>query len=213
MSIIEEYPGTFDVIRKYVDRGLKPADIKRIVGRSVKGRVVDTIVDQVVSEKKRADDARRIAESLRTKQINEVLDRAIANAVLRYRIIPVRGCGPSVDSIIDAVAIKHGLTRNQILSDSKSKPIVLARHEGYFIAVCETRLSLPQIGKKFRRDHTSILHGVRMHALRNGLPLPRGMTFNPRIREVGAKCGQDVSSRFYGDFSGSDVADQATVTG
>ena len=68
--------------------------------------------------------------------------------------------------IVARVATWHGLTSKDILGDDRTRPVVAARHEAFFHVVVETGLTLPQIGKRFNRDHTTIMHGVRKQRAR-----------------------------------------------
>lgn len=65
-----------------------------------------------------------------------------------------------VAEVVAQVAHKHGLAPKDILSASRTAPIVRARHE------CWRRLrergwSYPAIARAFDRDHTTVLAGVR----------------------------------------------------
>lgn len=64
--------------------------------------------------------------------------------------------------LIRAVAMKHALTVADIKGPSRAMNIVDARQEAMAM-VYKTRpdLSLPQIGRIFDRDHTTILHALR----------------------------------------------------
>jgi len=58
-------------------------------------------------------------------------------------------------------------TMAAILGDSRMRPLVQARHHVWW----EVRRQRPDaswmaMGRRFKRDHTSILHGVRKHAER-----------------------------------------------
>lgn len=64
------------------------------------------------------------------------------------------------------IASSHRLTIAQIFSDQRSKHIVKARHESFYRLHRELGMSLAQIGRHFRMDHTSVLHGVRQHEKR-----------------------------------------------
>lgn len=66
------------------------------------------------------------------------------------------------ERIIKAVALKHNVQVAAIMGPSKSGRIVAIRHEA-MVRVYQARpdLSLPQIGKLFDRDHTSVLHALR----------------------------------------------------
>lgn len=65
------------------------------------------------------------------------------------------------------VCAKHRVAWRDMFSTRRSKGMVAARHEAMWRIYNETSLSLPQIGKKFDRDHTTILHAIRkMEALK-----------------------------------------------
>lgn len=71
--------------------------------------------------------------------------------------------------ILEEVAAKHGLQVKDITSPARTRPIVNARHEAAYRLRNEAGLSFPQIGRLIgNRDHTSALHGVRMHSARIG---------------------------------------------
>ncbi len=77
----------------------------------------------------------------------------------------------TMDEIIEEVASKHGLRPADLLGPRRTKVFVLPRHEAmYRIAAERSDLSYPRIAAYFDRDHTTVLHGVRKHAKRNGLP-------------------------------------------
>lgn len=103
----------------------------------------------------------------RERQRIEAIDRAIreAKAVEAYRtieVLPPPADKVSVRDIIHSVAVKHGFTAELILGERRSKPLVIARHE----AICEAArlrpdMSLPELGRQFKRDHTTIIHALR----------------------------------------------------
>ncbi len=63
--------------------------------------------------------------------------------------------------ILREVAAKHGLTAAEILSARRDKTVVLARQETIWRLSKETSMSLPAIGKKMGRDHTTVLYSIR----------------------------------------------------
>lgn len=78
------------------------------------------------------------------------------------------------ERIIDEVANRNGLKAEQLMARRRLQALVRARHEAFYELYDKTKLSLPQIGRKFGMDHTTVLHGARKHAARNGLPLLSG---------------------------------------
>lgn len=71
---------------------------------------------------------------------------------------------PAWKIITEQMCRKHGITVAEILSPRRDKRLNLVRQEIWYRLTRETTMSLPQIGRRFNRDHTSILHGVRKHA-------------------------------------------------
>lgn len=73
----------------------------------------------------------------------------------------------TADLIIREVATKHGLTLAEIKATRRKVKIVDARYEVFFRLSKETSMSLPMIGRKLGGyDHTTVLHGIRMHEKR-----------------------------------------------
>lgn len=76
--------------------------------------------------------------------------------------------------IAETVAAKHGLTLKELFEPTHRWRISHARQEAF--ALCYARrdlsrgqfdpYSLPAIGRYFRRDHTTVLWGVRAYARR-----------------------------------------------
>ena len=68
----------------------------------------------------------------------------------------------AIDDIISIVASYYGVERDCVMSHSKrSKMPSHARHVAMYLSRTLTRHSLPEIGRSFDRDHTSVLGGVR----------------------------------------------------
>ena len=111
------------------------------------------------------------AKQERERRRVEAIDRAIrdakeaaeARAAETYKTITVIPIDKvAVRDIIERVAAKHGFTAEQILGHRRSIPIVVARQE----AMCEAAklrpdMSLPELGRQFKRDHTTLIHALR----------------------------------------------------
>lgn len=66
-----------------------------------------------------------------------------------------------LQNIIDLVARMHGVSFAAVMSKSKRARICIAR----YAAICAIRqarpgMTLPQLGKLFGRDHTTIIHAL-----------------------------------------------------
>jgi chromosomal replication initiation ATPase DnaA len=66
-----------------------------------------------------------------------------------------------VEDIIKAVGRHYGIARNEILSVRRDKDVVLPRQVAVYLCKQLTSRSLPEIGRRMGRDHTTILHSVR----------------------------------------------------
>lgn len=64
------------------------------------------------------------------------------------------------------VAIKHHLKVSDLISPRRNVPFVLARHEAMWRLSKETELTTTQIGRLFKRDHTTCISAVRKHQWR-----------------------------------------------
>lgn len=72
------------------------------------------------------------------------------------------GHPPTIAMVIRAVCEAYRCTQQDLLSDRRTKSIMLPRHVCMALAKRLTRKSLPEIGRKMGdRDHTTILHAVR----------------------------------------------------
>jgi chromosomal replication initiator protein len=64
------------------------------------------------------------------------------------------------EGIIEQAAQTCGLSVEDIVGEKKSRRLVIARHYAMNRVYYETNLSLPEIGRLFGRDHTTIIYGV-----------------------------------------------------
>lgn len=79
--------------------------------------------------------------------------------------------GQKINATIKVVALRHGVSLEEIMSDTTKHKIARARHEAMYILKTKFRLSYPRIGAIMRRDHSTVIHGVRAHAARIGEPM------------------------------------------
>ena len=104
----------------------------------------------------------KLEAEARSKREEEArLDAILKATVDKYRVIELHK-NRSSKAIIREVAEKTGVSYDLIMSPSRNKRIVAARDQA-IRAVCDeySNLSLPQIGRIFGRDHTTILHSLR----------------------------------------------------
>jgi hypothetical protein len=68
---------------------------------------------------------------------------------------------PKVEQIQRAVAIHFGISKMDLLSARRSPDVARPRQIGMYLSKTLSLKSLPDIGRRFGRDHTTILHGIR----------------------------------------------------
>lgn len=54
----------------------------------------------------------------------------------------------------------HGMTIEALLGYTRTAAVMLARQEAMYLTAKYTRLSLPQIGRLFNRDHSTVCHAI-----------------------------------------------------
>jgi chromosomal replication initiator protein len=74
---------------------------------------------------------------------------------------------PTVDRILDATGELFGITREELLSDSRTARVAWPRQVAMYLAREHTGQSLPAIGRSFGgRNHTTVLHACKRTAER-----------------------------------------------
>lgn len=106
-------------------------------------------------EKMAAQEAQAVRNSWRT---NPVIPSKVVDAVRFYGHRPSKGF---MGSVVLEVAEKTGVTPKQILGSSRKRNIVRARQLAMWGAR-QHGVSFPEIGRFFNRDHTTVIHGVKM---------------------------------------------------
>lgn len=108
------------------------------------------------------------------RELKGALKSLIMRSMLRGRQIDrelaedvIRSIGKSTSALVDAeriiktVSTYFGLKPQDIKSQKRSKMIALSRHIAMYLARTESKMSFPEIGKKFGgKDHTSVMHAV-----------------------------------------------------
>lgn len=66
----------------------------------------------------------------------------------------------TVDKVFSAVYHKYGIQREELVSSRRTKEIASARHVSVYLIRKITDMSLPNIGKIFNRDHSTIISSL-----------------------------------------------------
>ncbi|GAU86007.1 helix-turn-helix domain-containing protein [Bosea sp. BIWAKO-01] len=122
---------------------------------------------------------------------DEARPGAVPWAVVRkqYRLhhasAPLRG-KTQAGAIIAAVASETGITIDAIKGEQRVAAIAQARQLAIWRVAAETQLSLSEIGRQFHRDHTTVLHAIRVINQRRGADV-RGYGRVPAAKIDGKK--------------------------
>jgi chromosomal replication initiation ATPase DnaA len=74
---------------------------------------------------------------------------------------PVLRRPPSIRAIILAVAEEYGISPLDVVSERRSRGITLPRQLVMYLARYFTTRSLPEIGRRLGKDHSTVLWGTR----------------------------------------------------
>ena len=126
-----------------------PEDIRHYVARQVTTscRDVEGAFNQLLIQHKFSDKPMGFEE----------LDKMLGHLVRSQDTKRVR-----IEDIQKIVARQFNVSRNDLLSNRRTRVIVRPRQVAMYLAKVMTPRSLPEIGRRFGgRDHTTVLHAVR----------------------------------------------------
>ena len=92
---------------------------------------------------------------------NGKMDTDAVMRAVRDLIRDNQSFAPSPEVIIEETGKCYGIEVSDIMSGSRTKEITLARQVAMYITRQQTQLSLPEIGKVFDRDHSTIIHSLQ----------------------------------------------------
>lgn len=70
---------------------------------------------------------------------------------------------PTIKEIQKCISKHFNVSMNDLMSPRRFAKVVVPRQIGFYLARKLTRLSLPDIGRRFGgKDHTTVLHGSRV---------------------------------------------------
>jgi chromosomal replication initiator protein len=151
---------------------------------------------------------RRLEGALtRVLAVSSVFDEPLAGPALT-RALPVSEgraetdvslTAPTVATIQEAVSSVLGVPREALLSKQRTPRVTRARQLAMFLARELTPLSLAQIAREFDRDHSTVLHALKVVAQRN----EPGSDYAGDIHSVRAALGK-LESGYSGTGAQSD---------
>ena len=76
-------------------------------------------------------------------------------------VLPEGPPSPEAQDVLQLVAEAYEVTINELLGRQRVHRLVLPRHVAMFLVRKHTDHSFPEIGRRFRRDHTTVQHACR----------------------------------------------------
>lgn len=103
-----------------------------------------------------------LREAARKRRIEELERQRIAG---REKLIR-QSAHKDARAVIARVALEMDVRIEDLLGPRRSVKLVEARHKAMIaVALERPKLSLPQIGRLFNRDHTTIIHALQKHGV------------------------------------------------
>jgi chromosomal replication initiator protein len=100
-----------------------------------------------------------LSSLLREPLSTAIVDRALAEAPAA---LSLQRPTVTLEQIQDAVCSVHGIERTDLLSPRRSAKVARARQLAMYLARELTPLSLSEIARGFDRDHTTVMHAIRV---------------------------------------------------
>jgi chromosomal replication initiator protein len=89
----------------------------------------------------------------------------LASQAMRDLVAPApSGRGVTPNAILQAVARYFGVTIDELKSKARHKQIVVPRQIAMYLLCEDAHLSTPEAGRLLQRDHTTVLHGMKLVA-------------------------------------------------
>ena len=143
------------------DRALRRAilDAKLEDRAPVPGEVLDLVADRVAGSVRELEGA--LNRLLAYADLNGAEVTAIFAAEVLADMLTTARRRVTVEEIQERVAGHYRLGREEMLSTRRARAVARPRQIAMYLAKTLTSRSLPDIGRRFGRDHSTVLHAVR----------------------------------------------------
>jgi len=117
--------------------------------------------EELLAEQSRKFEARLEAE--KAIRLEKQIKREIRAALIEARNHSALSdlSRPSIRKVIYVVAGSFNISSNDILSNRRNRTLSFPRQVAMYISKSTTLHSFPEIGRQFKKDHTTVLHAVK----------------------------------------------------
>jgi chromosomal replication initiator protein len=171
----DDWPALEDRLRTRFKSGLvtdiQPPDLETrlaILRKKAEGQttlIPDVVLEYIATHI--TDNIRELEGALTrisafTSLYNEPLSVELAQRVLGDLLSDRQPRVITADRILEATTKMFDMSREELLSSSRTRPLVIARQIAMYVCRELTDLSFPQIAKAFgKSDHTTVIHAVQ----------------------------------------------------
>ena len=129
------------------------------LGVHLPDEVVDYIAKTITSNVRQLEGTVK-----KIKALHDLMERAIDLSLAKEAVTDIfkenPGLNPTPDMIIREVSRYYCIPVEKLQGSGRSKDMVLPRQVAMYLVREMTEYSLPEIGKVFSRDHTTVLHSI-----------------------------------------------------
>lgn len=123
------------------------------------------VVSLIEIKRQRQIEAQRLLKQREAELLEElrrrkrIADEAVARANHVLRAMNLEEGFDSFGNVFKRMCKVFDVSPAEMVSNRRARHLILARQAIMYWAYRRTTMSLPQIGKRLRRDHTTVLHG------------------------------------------------------
>ena len=159
-----------------------------LLGLEVPQDVIEYIAQHITSNVRQIEGTVKRLLAYRDLMGQDINDENVGRAI-RELIHARDEYIPSPEVIIEETAKYYAMDPRQITGTSRTKDVVLARQVSIYLTRSITNLSLPEIGKVYGKDHTTIMHSLSR--------VETQMKTNRELTEIVRDIKSNINSRGY----------------
>ena len=134
-------------------------DAEAIIARALEGKFFNINGVDVIAQKRDQADCRdmvrQVEAARKARREDEARKSALAKLNRQMTVMPMI----TPQAVIAAVAFAHSVNIEDIVGNSRSRGIMKVRQHAYFLVRELIGLPFPRIGRHFKRDHSTVMHG------------------------------------------------------
>ena len=128
-------------------------------GITVSDEIITYLAENLRTHIRQIEGAVKKLVAIKFLEGNEItLDRA--KSIMTELLGGAEPVGVTVDKIFAAIEKKYDVSKSELIGKSRVKDVAQARHIAIYLIRTITEMSLPNIGKLFNRDHSTVISSI-----------------------------------------------------